>query len=229
MAEHDVIIVGSGAGGASAAYRLVKGGRRVLLLEKGGFLPRDGSTLDVKEVFKSGRFKNQEPWLDGKSKAFTPGEFYNLGGKTKWYGAALLRFAAHEFAADPAHQARAWPFGYDELAPYYDEAEALLHVNRFDNEPELQALIDRIVAHDPSWRPETLPLGLKREILADPVEAKHFDGFASACGYKSDAELQPDRSDPGRSRLHAAHRDDRDGAAARAGRTGRDHRRALRR
>jgi len=188
MTEHDVIVVGSGAGGASTAYRLVKAGRRVLLLEKGGFLPRDRSTLDVKQVFKSGRFKNQEHWVDGQNKEFIPGEFYNVGGKTKWYGAALLRFAPHEFEADPGYHALAWPFGDDELAPYYDEAEQLLHVNRFDNEPELQALIDRIVAHDPSWRPEALPLGLKREILNDPVEAKHFDGFASACGYKSDAE-----------------------------------------
>ncbi len=186
--DHDVIIVGSGAGGSAAAYRLIKAGKRVLVLEKGGVLPRDGSTLDVKTVFQSGRFKNQEPWVDGKSKEFVPGEFYNVGGKTKWYGAALLRFSPHEFEADAAYQCLAWPFGYEELSPYYDEAEALLHVNRFDNEPELQALIDRIVEHDPAWRPEPLPLGLKKEILNDDVEAKHFDGFASACGYKSDAE-----------------------------------------
>ncbi len=38
----DVIIIGSGAGGASAAYRLVRAGKRVLLVEKGGELPRDG-------------------------------------------------------------------------------------------------------------------------------------------------------------------------------------------
>jgi choline dehydrogenase-like flavoprotein len=200
MTEPDVIVVGSGAGGAAAAYRLIKGGHRVLLLEKGGVLPRDGSTLDVKAVFKSGRFKNQEPWVDGNNRQFVPGEFYNVGGKTKWYGAALLRFAPHEFDGDPAYQALAWPFGYDALAPYYDEAEQLLHVNRFDNEPELQALIDRIVQHDPSWRPEALPLGLKPEILNDPAEAKHFDGFASACGYKSDAEwnlLDLIQDDPG--------------------------------
>jgi choline dehydrogenase-like flavoprotein len=200
MTAYDVIVVGSGAGGASAAYRLVKGGRRVLLLEKGGFLPRDRSTLDVKQVFKSGRFKNQEHWIDGQNKEFVPGEFYNVGGKTKWYGAALLRFARHEFEADPDYQALAWPFGYDELAPYYDEAEGLLHVNRFDNEPELQALIDRIVGHDPAWRPDALPLGLKKEILNDPLEAKHFDGFASACGYKSDAEwnlIDLIKDDPG--------------------------------
>ena len=186
--DHDVIIIGSGAGGSAAAYRLIKAGKRVLMLEKGDFLPRDGSTLDVKTVFQSGRFKNQEPWVDGANKEFIPGEFYNVGGKTKWYGAALLRFSPHEFEADAKYQALAWPFGYDELAPYYDEAEALLHVNHFDNEPELQALIDKIVEHDPAWRAEPLPLGLKKEILNDPVEAKHFDGFASACGYKSDAE-----------------------------------------
>ena len=185
---YDVIIVGSGAGGASAAFALANAGRRVLMLEKGGYLPRDGSTLDVKQVFKDGRFKNHEPWVDGYNKQFIPGEYYNVGGKTKWYGAALLRFSPHEFDPDPAHQCLGWPFGYDELAPYYDEAERLLSVNRFDNEPELQALLDKITAADPAWKADALPLGLRREILGDDQEAKHFDGYASACGYKSDAE-----------------------------------------
>ncbi|MDX1542212.1 MAG: GMC oxidoreductase, partial [Geminicoccaceae bacterium] len=74
------------------------------------------------------------------------------------------------------------------LEPYYDEAERLLHVNRFDNEPELQALIDRIARNGSDWRPDALPLGLKREILLNETEAKHFDGYASVCGYKADAE-----------------------------------------
>ena len=190
MAEpgYDAIVVGSGAGGAAVAYKLVKAGRRVLLVEKGGYLPRDGSTLDIKKVFKDGVFKNKEPWVDGQNQMFYPGEFYNVGGKTKWYGAALLRFSPHEFEADEGHQCLAWPFGYETLKPYYDEAEALLHVNVFANEPGLQALIDRITQEDPAWRPQSLPLGLKQAILDDPAEAKHFDGFASACGYKSDAE-----------------------------------------
>lgn len=185
---YDVIIVGSGAGGASAAYKLVKAGKRVLVVEKGGELPRDGSTLDVKQVFVEGRFKTKDQWLDGQGRVMHPDEYNNVGGKTKWYGAALLRFTPHEFKAEPAYQGQAWPFGYDELEPWYDEAEGLLHVNRFANEPELQALIDRITRHDPDWRPYPLPLGLKTAVLQDPKEAKHFDGFASACGYKSDAE-----------------------------------------
>ncbi len=186
--NYDVIIIGSGAGGAAAAYGLVKQGRKVLLLEKGGQLPRDGSTLDVKQVFAEGRFKNQQPWVDNQNRQFIPGEFYNVGGKTKWYGAALLRFSPHEFEADVQHQCLGWPITYDELAPYYDLAESLFAVSHFDNEPELQALIDRILASDPAWRAEPLPLGLKREILEHPEEAKHFDGFASACGFKADAQ-----------------------------------------
>jgi choline dehydrogenase-like flavoprotein len=186
--RYDVIVVGSGAGGAATAYRLAKAGKRVLVLEKGDHLPRDGSTLDVKQVFKDGLFKNQDLWVDGQNKMFVPGEYYNVGGKTKWYGAALLRFARHEFEPDVTHQCLGWPFGYEQLAPYYDEAERLLKVTTFENEPELQALLDRICAGEGAWRPEALPLGLNPEILRDQKEAKHFDGFASACRFKSDAE-----------------------------------------
>lgn len=185
----DVIVVGSGAGGAAAAYKLVKSGKRVVLIEKGGRLPRDCSTISTREVFKLGRYANKVEWRDGRGRGFVPnGEHYNVGGKTKWYGAALLRFAEHEFRGDPLHQCLGWPFGLSELLPYYIEAERLLHVSTFPNEPELQKVVDTIVATDPSWHPAALPLGLKPEILHDPEEAKHFDGYASPMGYKGEAE-----------------------------------------
>src|SRR3954466_4915330 len=100
----DAIVVGRGAGVAAAACRLVRRGLSVLMLEKGGRLPRDGSTLSVREVFKLGKFKSKEPWRDGRGQSFVPSEFYNVGGKTKWYGAALLRFSPHEFRADPPYR-----------------------------------------------------------------------------------------------------------------------------
>ncbi|MEE8263531.1 MAG: NAD(P)-binding protein, partial [Gammaproteobacteria bacterium] len=90
---YDAIIVGSGAGGAAAAFTLVRAGKRVLILEKGDHLPRDRSTLDVKKVFREGTFKNDEPWVDNQNRQFVPDEHCNVGGKTKWYGAALLRFS----------------------------------------------------------------------------------------------------------------------------------------
>ena len=123
--QYDAIVIGSGAGGAAAAHRLVGAGWRVLMLEKGAALPADGSTLDVRRVVGNGEFLSREPWIDGQGREFAPEEHFNLGGKTKWYGAAVLRFAPHEFDADPAHQCRGWPIGYRDLAPYYEQAEQL--------------------------------------------------------------------------------------------------------
>lgn len=195
----DVIIIGSGAGGSAAAYNLVNAGQRVLLLEKGGHLPRDGSTLDVEQVFRQGRFRNQQAWVDRRKRKLVPEEYYNVGGKTKWYGAALLRFSPHEFAQDAGFQCPGWPIDYAELEPWYAQAEALLDVKVFVNEPGLRKLIDRIVAGDPGWRAEPLPLGLEKGILLNIPEAKHFDGFASPGAYKADAEcilLAPIRNNP---------------------------------
>lgn len=198
--DFDAIIVGSGAGGSAAAHRLGTSGCRVLVLEKGAPLPHDGSTLDAGIVLREGRFKNHDAWRDGNGAAFVPQEYYNLGGKTKWYGAALLRFGAHEFDADPAHQCRGWPFACEELAPYYEQAEHLLGVRRFAVEPDTQriaAALER-VAH--AWQVEPMPLGLAPEILEYPEEAVRFDGFASVRGLKSDAEvrlLDPLRNRPG--------------------------------
>jgi choline dehydrogenase-like flavoprotein len=185
----DAIIVGSGAGGGAAAYRLAEAGRKILLLEKGERLPRDGSTLDARIVIREGRFNNHDPWIDGRGRAFVPLEYYNLGGKTKWYGAALLRFAPEEFAPDAPHQCRGWPFGYEELVPYYDQAEALLRVRSFDFEPDTSSIVARLKRASPAWRSAPMPLGLSSRILNDPLEAVRFDGFASVRGFKSDAEV----------------------------------------
>ena len=174
-AHHDVIVVGSGAGGASVAYKLTLAGKRVLLLEKGPYLPRNASTLDVRKVFVDGVFKNRVAWLDSKGREFVPGEFYNVGGKTKWYGAALFRFRPVEFEAVPDFDLLGWPFGYAELEPYYDEATKLLQITTFKNEPQLQALLDKITKADPGWELHSLPLGLSHDIVNHPEEAKHFD------------------------------------------------------
>lgn len=185
--RYDTLIIGTGAGGAACALRLAEAGKCVLLLEKGEALPRDGSTLDVGAVFREGRFKSRETWAGPDGQLFVPDAFHNIGGKTKWYGAALLRFSPHEFEADPAHDCLAWPFGYDELAPWYDEAERLLSVRTFPHEPELQRLIARIETHN-GWHAQPLPLGLDPAILDHPDEARHFDGFASPGSFKADAE-----------------------------------------
>lgn len=186
--NYDAIIVGSGAGGSAAAYNLARAGLRVALIEKGPALPRDASTLDVQKVVHDGHFKSREDWRDGHGRQIRPEEYFNLGGKTKWYGAALLRYGRHEFAADPTHRCPAWPIDYDDLAPYYDQAESMLGVRHFACEPDLQAIVSRLAQHTPNWVTEPLPLGLAESILHDVAEARHFDGFASPGNLKGDAE-----------------------------------------
>ncbi len=187
-ARYDCIIVGSGAGGSAAAYRLANDGRQVLLLEKGRELPRDGSTLDVDKVIRQGMFKSKELWLDRNGHTFEPEEYFNLGGKTKWYGAALVRFDPHEFEAEPAHQCLSWPMTYQELAPYYEQAEALLGVHRFEPEPDLRAIVGKLTGNGAGWNTRPLALALDPSIVEHPEEAAHFDAFASVKNLKADSQ-----------------------------------------
>ena len=186
--NYDVIIIGSGAGGSAAAYRLVNAGKRVLLIEKGQALPTDGSTLDTRQVIGLGTFKSRESWLDKNNRPFVPEEYFNLGGKTKWYGAALLRFDRSEFAPDPDLKCLGWPLAYDDIAPYYAEIEQLLGVRCFEIEANLKVIRDNIAQQHSGWRASPLPLALSPAILTEEQEARHFDGFASVRGCKADAQ-----------------------------------------
>ena len=186
--QYDAIVIGSGAGGAAAAYRLVSGGMRVLLLEKGGHLPNDGSTLDVRRVVHDGEYLSREPWLDGNGREITPEEHFNVGGKTKWYGAALFRFGSNEFLSEPEHACLGWPISLTELEPYYEQAERLLGVRTFDCEPNLAAILKRLHGAGSGWQCSPMPMGLSNDIVNDPTEAAHFDGFASVKRLKGEAE-----------------------------------------
>lgn len=196
---HDAIVIGSGAGGAAAAYRLTLAGLRVLVLERGNYLPTDGSTLDTRLVVEEGAFLSREPWLNGSGRRIAPEEHFNVGGKTKWYGAALLRFAEHEFSADPAHGCLGWPVTLSELTPYYREAERLLGVRTFDAEPDLARIMRRLEGQGSGWVTQPMPMGLAPDITSHRLEAAHFDGFASAANLKGEAEsslLSPLKSQP---------------------------------
>ena len=185
--RYDAIIVGSGAGGSAAAYHLTQTDKRVLLIERGSALPKDGSTLDATRVIRQGSFLAREPWRDRLGGTVVPEEHFNLGGKTKWYGAALLRFAPEEFEADEAHQCRAWPIAYSDLEPFYEEAETLLGVRRFPMEADMRRLAANLQRLDPLWKLDAMPLGLSADILEHSYEAAHFDAYAWGRGLKADA------------------------------------------
>src|SRR5215470_12078230 len=132
MAQHyDVIIVGSGAGGGTLARTLASSGKRILLLERGDFLPRELDNWNPKPVFVDGKYISKDTWFDREGKPFQPQVHYFVGGATKLYGAALYRLRPGDFGelkhADGISPA--WPLSYDDFEPWYSQAEQLYQVH----------------------------------------------------------------------------------------------------
>ena len=129
--HYDVIIIGSGAGGGTLAHALSDSGGRILVLERGHFVPEESQNWDPAAVWKDLRYRTTERWLDQHGERFQPYTHYNVGGNTKFWGSVLYRFRPTDF--DEVQHADgvspAWPISYDTLAPYYDRAEQLYQVH----------------------------------------------------------------------------------------------------
>jgi choline dehydrogenase-like flavoprotein len=213
--HYDLIVIGSGPGGASLAHRLAPTGRRILLLERGDYLPRSPANWDSQTVFVDGAYQADETWYGGDGKEFHPGLHYYVGGNSKVYGAALFRLRERDFD-EIVHKdgiSPAWPLKYDAFEPYYTEAEALFHVHGqrgedpneppsngsfpyppVSHEPAIQALSDSLAQE--GLHPFHLPLG----ILLDEKDGKPtptsicircdaFDGFPCLLNGKADAQV----------------------------------------
>ena len=130
-AHYDIIIIGSGAGGGTLALKLAPSGKRILILERGNYLPREKQNWDAAEVFVNNRYVSKDTWYDKDGKPFQPGVHYYVGGATKMYGAALFRLRKQDFTAHRTADGMTpdWPVGYEELEPYYTEAEKLFNVH----------------------------------------------------------------------------------------------------
>ena len=125
--DYDIIIIGTGAGGGTLARHLAPSGKRILLLERGDWLPREPHNWSAQDVFVDGRYISPDTWYDAKGKAFQPQVHYFVGGATKLYGAALYRLRREDFGELRHHDglSPAWPISYDEMEPYYTLAEQL--------------------------------------------------------------------------------------------------------
>jgi choline dehydrogenase-like flavoprotein len=138
VVECDIAVIGSGMGGATLAYALRDSGARILVLERGDFLPREDANWSPVEVFARGRYKNAEAWYDASTnRPFQPGVHYYVGGNTKVFGACLPRFRERDFGPVEHHGGLSpgWPVSYAEMEPYYAEAERIYLVHGQAPEP----------------------------------------------------------------------------------------------
>ncbi|HEV8199856.1 MAG TPA: GMC family oxidoreductase [Candidatus Polarisedimenticolia bacterium] len=129
--RYDVIIIGTGAGGGTLAWRLAPTGLRILLIERGDDVPRETDNWSTRAAVTDGKYNIKEAWLDPQGKEFHAGAHYCVGGNTKFYGAALLRMRREDFGEVRHHGgvSPAWPLSYEDLEPYYTQAERLYQVH----------------------------------------------------------------------------------------------------
>lgn len=206
MTAPDVVIIGSGMGGATLAAALAPSGRRILIVERGERLPNTPAARDPSAIFGRGHFRPQEEWLDGEGRPFNPGNYYYVGGNSKFYGAVLIRYRAEDFRPlrHMGGTTPGWPISYDEIEPFYSAAEGLYRVRGavgedptepprsksypyppVPDEPDICDLRRRLASV--GLHPASLPLGLdiSRWLAAGRTP---WDAFPDTCGGKMDAE-----------------------------------------
>ena len=128
---YDAIIIGTGAGGGTLALHLAQAGKRILILERGPFLPQEKLNWSTAAVFLENRYHTRETWQDKDGKDLHPQQAYYVGGQTKVYGAAMFRMRAEDFGVihHKGGISPAWPISYADLEPFYTQAEELFHVH----------------------------------------------------------------------------------------------------
>jgi choline dehydrogenase-like flavoprotein len=210
--HYDVIIIGTGAGGGTLAHRLAPSGRRILVLERGGYLPREPENWDSEQVFLKERYLSGEQWYDKEGQPFRPHQQYFVGGNTKFYGAILFRLRERDFDEVQHYGgvSPAWPISYQDLEPYYTEAEKLYLVHgqagedptepprsgpfpypAVSHEPRIQQLHDDFekTGHRPFHLPVGVDLDESNPEAGRCVRCDRFDGFPCLADGKADSHV----------------------------------------
>jgi choline dehydrogenase-like flavoprotein len=213
VTEHyDVIIIGTGAGGGTLAHALAGAGKRILLLERGDYLPREMHNWNPQSVFVEGRYISKDTWFDGDGNPFQPQVHYFVGGATKLYGAALYRLRPGDFG-ELRHVdgvSPAWPLSYDDFEPWYSEAEQLYQVHGNGGEDPTEGHRSQpypwpAVSHEPrigeiaaglekgGYHPFHAPCGILLNEAHRPsgtcIRCTWCDGYPCLVHAKSDAEV----------------------------------------
>lgn len=201
--KYDIIIIGSGAGGGTMARELAATGAKILIAERGSFVPQEDHNWSPSAVWKDLRYRTTETWLDESGDTFRPYTHYCVGGNTKFWGTVLYRLRPEDFRAMEHADgvSPAWPIDYDTLAPYYDRAERMYEVHGqhgidptepprgpfpFPPVPHSKVvgeIVERLKAQ--GLHPSPLPLGLREHC----IYCNTCNSFPCKIHAKSDADV----------------------------------------
>ncbi len=142
MADYDAIVIGSGAGGGTAAWALSRAGKKVLLLERGKRFNDPHAMQDEAEMLvRMHPFEDRDIWMNEKLRRLYVGGV--TGGGTSLYGAVLLRPSPEDFNPGKWYSQYIprkqwdWPVSYDDFESYYEQAENLYRVAASARNPML--------------------------------------------------------------------------------------------
>src|SRR5229473_4270447 len=210
--HYDIAIIGTGAGGGTLLHALAGRGKRILVLERGDYVPREKANWNTRAVNVEGRYQTKETWRDRERRPLHPHTNYFVGGNTKFYGAALFRLRREDFG-EIKHWggvSPAWPISYDELEPYYLAAERLYHVHgergvdptdppasgpyaypAVSHEPRIQQLHDdwARLGHKPFHVPLGIMLDERQRWKSPCIRCATCDGHPCLVNAKSDADV----------------------------------------
>jgi choline dehydrogenase-like flavoprotein len=209
--HYDFIIIGTGAGGGTLLHKLASSGKKILVLERGDFVKRELDNWNSRKVNVEGHYNTKEVWYDKDGKPLHPHTNYNVGGNTKFYGAALFRMRKEDFGELKHYDgiSPAWAIEYDELEPFYTEAENLYHVHGKRGEDPTEPWSSAefpfpAVSHEPrighlaedfaamGCQPFHVPLGIQlkeNDVRSKCIRCATCDGFPCLVGAKADAHI----------------------------------------
>jgi choline dehydrogenase-like flavoprotein len=210
--HYDVIIIGTGAGGGTLVHRLAPSGKRILLLERGDYVPREKENWLSQAVNVEAKYNTKEVWFDKDGKPLHPHTNYNVGGNTKFYGAALFRLRKEDFGEIRHYDgvSPSWPISYDDLEAYYQEAENLYQVHGLRGEDPTEPSASGPYPHPPvihepriqqlsedfarlGLKPFHVPLGVQldeqNKVTSKCIRCDTCDGFPCLVYAKSDAQV----------------------------------------
>ena len=202
----DIVIIGSGVGGSTVAAGLASAGAEILILEAGDFIADCPENRDQRAIFQRGHFRPKEMWYEADGTAFNPGNYYNVGGNSKFYGAVLSRYRSEDFEEIRHREgvSPAWPFPYEVLEPWYSRAERMyevrgnlgddptepVHSDNYDylpvpDEPPIADVRARLKAK--GLHPFSLPLGVNVDAWLSKARTP-WDAHPNSRDGKMDAE-----------------------------------------